>query len=292
MQHNTGKQPRPIIHLTGGIPVRDGAGVSLTRLIGQPDLEMLDPFLLLDAFGSDRPDDYIAGFPAHPHRGFETVTYLLAGRMRHADSAGHEGVIEPGGVQWMSAARGIVHSEMPEQAEGLLAGFQLWINLPAAHKMDPPAYQEFPPSEIPAEIQENGTTIRVIAGRTDGGTTGVVRQPLTDPVYWDITLPAGKGFASSLPAEHNGFIYLIEGSLSVPAPAGREGAVMTAGHLGVLGRGDILSIQAGQAGARLLLIAARPIGEPVFRGGPFVMNSREEILQAMEDYRTGRLGRI
>ena len=280
---------RPVTGVTRGLPATDGAGVSLTRLIGQPGLEMLDPFLLLDAFGSDRPDDYIAGFPAHPHRGFETVTYMLAGRMRHKDSAGHEGVIEPGGVQWMSAARGIVHSEMPEQTDGRLAGFQLWINLPAAHKMDPPAYQEFSPDEIPVESRSDGTVIRVIAGRTDRGTEGVVEQPLTDPLYWDVGLPAQTAFTTTLPTGHNGFIHVFEGSLEVPAAAGGS-LTLAAGQLGVLGAGNGIFLQAGAAGARFLLAAARPIGEPVFRGGPFVMNSREEILQAMDDYRNGRLG--
>lgn len=280
---------RPLTKIVNGLPATDGAGVSLTRLIGQPGLEMIDPFLLLDAFSSDRPDDYIAGFPAHPHRGFETVTYMLAGRMRHADSAGHEGVIEPGGVQWMSAARGIVHSEMPEQSDGLLAGFQLWINLPAAHKMDPPAYQEFSPDEIPLESRSDGTIIRVIAGRTDRGTEGVVKQPLTDPYYWDISLPAQIPFTITLPIGHNGFIHVFEGSISAPAATGGN-ITLAAGQLGVLGAGNGLHLQAGAEGARFLLAAARPIGEPVCRGGPFVMNSREEILQAMDDYRNGRLG--
>ncbi|MDX1519709.1 MAG: pirin family protein, partial [Gammaproteobacteria bacterium] len=186
----TSKSSRTVRHLgmvTPGIPATDGDGVRMQRVIGSPQLNMLDPFLLFDAFESDRPDDYLGGFPDHPHRGFETVTYLLAGRMRHRDNAGHEGVIEPGGVQWMTAGRGIVHSEMPEQQDGLLQGFQLWVNLPAREKMQPPRYQEFPAARIPVEIHENGTEVRVIAGTTDRGTTGVVQNEYVHPFYADVS---------------------------------------------------------------------------------------------------------
>ena len=185
---------REIVTTTPGMPATDGAGVRMTRIIGTPQLDMLDPFLLLDCFESDRPEDYIGGFPSHPHRGFETVTYLLAGRMRHKDNAGNEGVIEPGGVQWMTAGRGIVHSEMPEQEDGLLRGFQLWVNLPAEAKMTAPGYQEYPPSGVPLEERADGTQVRVVAGATSEGTRGVVRNNWVQPTYLDVTLPAGADF--------------------------------------------------------------------------------------------------
>jgi hypothetical protein len=200
-----------IIH---GQATSDGAGVQLVRMIGQPQLMELDPFLLLDAFRSDNPDDYIAGFPAHPHRGFETVTYLLNGRMKHRDNAGNEGVIEPGGIQWMTAGRGIVHSEMPEQQDGMLAGFQLWINLPASHKMTAPAYQEHSAGEIPLE-RRDGTEIRVISGTTSGGTSGPVSQPLTEPLYLDVLLAPGAVFEEPLSAQHSAFIQVIDGVISM-----------------------------------------------------------------------------
>mgnify|MGYP000641611917 CR=1 FL=1 len=194
---------REIVTTTPGMPATDGAGVRMTRIIGTPQLDMLDPFLLLDCFESDRPEDYIGGFPSHPHRGFETVTYLLAGRMRHKDNAGNEGVIEPGGVQWMTAARGIVHSEMPEQQAGLLEGFQLWVNLPAEHKMDSPAYQEHGADEIPVETRDGDVRVRVIAGETAHGTRGPVVQPLIEPLYLDVELPPGARFGEALPAAHS-----------------------------------------------------------------------------------------
>jgi hypothetical protein len=270
-----------------GQPATDGAGVQLTRVIAQPALPMLDPFLLLDAFRSDRPDDYIAGFPPHPHRGFETVTYLLAGRMRHKDSAGHEGVIEPGGVQWMTAARGIVHSEMPEQQAGLLEGFQLWVNLPAEHKMDPPAYQEHGADEIPVETRDGDVRVRVIAGETAHSTQGPVVQPLTEPLYLDVELPPGARFGEALPAAHNAFVYVIAGTLTID-DADRVPVEMQRDELGVLSHGDGVTATAGDAGARFLLVAGRPLNEPVARGGPFVMNSKAQIRQAFEDYEAGR----
>ena len=278
---------RPLARIVKGMPTSDGAGVELTRFIGQPALPMLDPFLLLDAFRSDRPEDYIAGFPPHPHRGFETVTYLLQGRMRHRDSAGHEGVIEPGGVQWMTAGRGIVHSEMPEQQDGLLAGFQLWVNLPAAHKMDAPRYQEYPAAAIPVTRRDNGVSLRVIAGETGDGVVGPVRQPLTDPRYFDVTLPPGATFTEPLPPAHNAFVHLIDGT-AVLSDAGGATVGVERDELALLGAGTVVTLRAGDAGARLLLIAGRPLREPVARGGPFVMNRREEIEQAFEDYRLGR----
>jgi len=270
-----------------GVPANDGAGVELTRVIAQPALPMLDPFLLLDAFRSDQPGDYIAGFPPHPHRGFETVTYLLAGRMRHEDSAGHEGVIEPGGIQWMTAARGIVHSEMPEQEEGLLEGFQLWVNLPAAHKMDAPAYQEHPAEDIPREQREDGILVRVIAGETASGTRGPVEQTLTEPLYLDVELPPRTLFGETLPADHNAFVYVIGGKLDAED---FEGKALQFGRdeLAVLSHGDQVRLRAGSEGARFLLVAGKPLNEPVARGGPFVMNTKAEIRQAFEDYDSGR----
>jgi hypothetical protein len=269
------------------VPATEGAGVELTRVIGQPALPMLDPFLLLDAFRSDRPGDYIAGFPPHPHRGFETVTYLLAGRMRHRDNAGHEGVIEPGGIQWMTAGRGIVHSEMPEQQQGLLEGFQLWVNLPAANKMDPPRYQENPAAEIPEEVREHGVRVRVISGRTARGTRGPIAQPLTEPVYLDVQLPPDGVFSEPLPSTHNAFVYVISGVIAVDD--GEQGRVrLGRDDLGILSTGESVSIEAVGEGARLLLIAGKPLNEPVARGGPFVMNTKAEIRQAQEDFAAGR----
>ena len=278
---------RAVSRVIRGMPATDGAGVELTRVIAQPALPMLDPFLLLDAFRSDRPGDYIAGFPAHPHRGFETVTYLLAGRMRHEDSAGHEGLIEPGGVQWMTAGRGIVHSEMPEQEQGLLEGFQLWVNLPAEHKMDPPAYQEHPAADIPQERRENGGMVRVIAGQTSRCTRGPVVQPLTEPMYFDVMLPPEVRLNESLPANHNAFTYVIDGSLDAEDMDGKP-LRLERDELGVLSHGEEVSLQAGNEGARFLLVAGRPLNEPVARGGPFVMNTKAEIRQAFEDYDSGQ----
>jgi len=275
---------RDLLTTTAGIPATDGAGVKMTRIIGTQALNVLDPFLLLDAFESDRPDDYIGGFPSHPHRGFETVTYLLAGRMRHKDSAGNEGVIEPGGVQWMTAGRGIVHSEMPEQEDGLLMGFQLWVNLPASAKMSAPAYQEFPPSKVPLEQRDNGTVIRVIAGLTDQGTRGPVENTYVEPTYMDISLPAGQTFEQTVGTTSNAFIFVIEGTLVVgdnQKPLGHR-------ILGILGEGDRVAVTANGEKTRFLLVAGQPLHEPIARGGPFVMNTREEILQAFEDFQNGR----
>jgi quercetin 2,3-dioxygenase len=285
--HQENATVRPVSRIIKGMPATDGAGVELTRVIGQPALPMLDPFLLLDAFRSDRPEDYLAGFPPHPHRGFETVTYLLAGRMRHRDNAGHEGVIAPGGIQWMTAGRGIVHSEMPEQENGLLEGFQLWVNLPAAHKMDHPGYQEYPADQIPVESREGGVEVRVIAGVSSQGTRGPVVQPLTQPLYLDVLLPAGEEFAERLPDTHNAFVYVIQGPVTARDADGR---VLQLGRddLGVLARGDIVRVEAGNEASRFLVVAGRPLNEPVARGGPFVMNTRDEIQQAFEDYGQGR----
>jgi redox-sensitive bicupin YhaK (pirin superfamily) len=278
---------RKVSRVVKGMPATDGAGVELTRVIGQRVLPMLDPFLLLDAFRSDKPEDYIAGFPPHPHRGFETVTYLLAGRMRHKDNAGHEGVIEPGGIQWMTAGKGIVHSEMPEQEGGLLEGFQLWVNLPAEHKMDQAAYQEYPAERIPLESREGGIEVRVITGVTSQGTTGPVVQPMTEPLYLDVRVPAGGDFLEPLPATHNAFVYVINGQVQAENTDG-DTVQLGRDDLGVLNQGDAVRLQAGAQDARFLLIAGKPLREPVARGGPFVMNTKAEVQQAFEDYQQGK----
>lgn len=279
---------RRVSRVIKGMPATDGAGVELTRVIGQPVLPMLDPFLLLDAFRSDKPEDYIAGFPPHPHRGFETVTYLLAGRMRHKDNAGHEGVIEPGGIQWMTAGRGIVHSEMPEQENGMLEGFQLWINLPANNKMDEPGYQEYSADRIPLEYREEGIVVRVIAGVTSQETKGPVLQSLTDPLYLDVRVPYEKHYFEELPESHNAFLYVISGSVSIED---EEGSLTTLARddLGVLTRGNFFQLHADKEDVRFLLVAGRPLREPVARGGPFVMNTKAEILKAFDDYKHGEI---
>ena len=276
---------RRLQRIITGQPTSDGAGVELVRVIGQSEFMDLDPFLLLDAFRSDNPDDYIAGFPPHPHRGFETVTYLLNGRMRHLDNAGNEGVIEPGGIQWMTAGKGIVHSEMPEQQDGLLEGFQLWINLPASHKMTVPAYQEHGEDQIPQETRD-GTRIRVITGQTSQGTVGPVSQPLTEPLYLDVSLQSGTGFEESLPVGHNAFVYVIKGELGIDDDQGQHQTIGR-DQLAVLSHGDQVELVSGDSEARFLLVAGKPLNEPVARGGPFVMNSESEIQQAFSDYRSG-----
>ena len=269
---------------TPGMPASDGDGVKMTRIIGTPQLNMLDPFLLLDAFGSDKPLDYIGGFPDHPHRGFETVTYMLAGRMRHKDSIGNEGVIEAHGVQWMTAGKGIVHSEMPEQDSGLLAGFQLWVNLPSKDKMCEPKYQEFVAQDVTLEQRDDGTQLRIVAGVTDEGSVGPVLRHDIEPTFMDITLAPGSEFKQQIKAGDTAFIYVIEGHVLV----GHQESLLPAKRLGVLDDGDHVSLTAAPHGARLLLVAATPISESVARGGPFVMNTRDEILQAYDDFRNNR----
>jgi len=273
-----------IAQIINGLPATDGAGVELTRVIGQPALPMLDPFLLLDVFRSDDPQDYIAGFPPHPHRGFETVTYLLEGKMRHKDNAGHEGVIESGGIQWMTAAKGIIHSEMPEQENGLLEGFQLWVNLPASHKMSEPAYQEFASEAVPREMREGGVEVRVITGTTSNGTQGPVSQPLTDPLYLDVKLPAGMSFSETITPAYNAFVYVIQGPLTI----GDSQTLLSRDQLAVLNPADEVTVTAQLEAVRFLLLVGKPLKEPVERGGPFVMNTREEIDQAFSDYRAGK----
>ena len=265
----------------------DGAGVQLKRNLG-PELHVrLDPFLLLDEFCSDDPQAYIAGFPDHPHRGFETVTYMLAGSMRHRDSAGNEGNLIAGSVQWMSAARGVIHSEMPQQESGLMRGFQLWVNLPRAHKMDDPAYQEFTPEQVPRYRTEDGCEVTVIAGRSHG-VDGAARAPHTEAAYVDVQQPAATGFGHPIPPEHNAFIYVYEGTIEI------ESKRVGASNLVVLGDGasrDGVEGRTTDHGARWLLISGRPLRETIVAYGPFVMNSRREIEQAFEDYRTGQLTR-
>jgi redox-sensitive bicupin YhaK (pirin superfamily) len=268
-----------------GLPASDGAGVKLTRVIGQPQLDRLDPFLLLDEFRSDTPGDYLGGFPDHPHRGFETVTYMLAGRMRHRDSAGNSGLLTPGSVQWMTAGRGLVHSEMPEQEDGLMWGFQLWVNLPAKDKMTAPRYQDIGPDRIPEVTLPEGGTVRVIAGAL-GDVHGPVQAEATAPLYLDIELAPNAAFETAVPAGHHAFVYPFVGSVSVQATA-RE-TTLDRGRLGVLGEGDSVALQGGAEGGRLLLVAGRPLNEPVARHGPFVMNTPEEIRQAFSDFQAGR----
>jgi len=275
---------RELLHVTPGMPASDGDGVKMTRIIGTPQLNMLDPFLLLDAFGSDEPLDYIGGFPEHPHRGFETVTYMLAGRMRHKDSVGNEGVIEAHGVQWMTAGKGILHSEMPEQDSGLLKGFQLWVNLPRKDKMCEPGYQEFVAKDIAMDVRPDGSEIRVIAGTTDNGVSGPVERDDIKPIYMDITLVPNGEFKQRIKTGDNAFIYVIEGEVLV----GEKASLLPAKQLGILNEGDHVTMTAASNGARLLLVAATPINESVARGGPFVMNTKAEVLQAFDDFRNNR----
>jgi len=259
----------------------DGAGVSLTRVIGTQQLSYLDPFLMLDEFGSDKPGDYIAGFPSHPHRGFETVTYMLDGRMRHKDNHGNEGLMTAGSVQWMTAGRGIVHSEMPEQEEGLMRGFQLWVNLPAKDKMGQPRYQEFSADRIPEVSPSHGVAVKVIAGHV-GDVAGPVQQPATAPLYLDISIEAGASFEQAIASGHNAFAYVYEGEVSVGVESVGKGELI------VLGVGDAVAVTGKAAKSRLILVAGKPIGEPVARYGPFVMNTQAEIMQAVQDYQSGR----
>uniref|UniRef100_UPI00260B2B15 pirin family protein n=1 Tax=Oleiagrimonas sp. TaxID=2010330 RepID=UPI00260B2B15 len=250
--------------------------------IGQPDLDMLDPFLLLDEFGSDTPGDYIAGFPEHPHRGFETVTYMLDGRMRHGDNQGNSGLLTSGSVQWMTAGRGIVHSEMPEQEEGLMRGFQLWVNLPAKDKMTAPRYQDIAPEKIPDVVPYAGVKVRVVAGRF-GDTEGPINGVATKPLYLDVALEPGASLQVPVPSGHNAFAYVFEGDAARVA-----GETLGRSELAVLSDGDTVQLDAGDHATRVLLVAGRPLREPVARYGPFVMNTRKEIIEAVEDFNAGR----
>jgi quercetin 2,3-dioxygenase len=276
-------RPRAVARLARGVPASDGAGVKLNRVIGTAALPAVDPFLMLDEFRSDDAGDYIAGFPDHPHRGFETVTYMLAGRMRHRDNKGHEGLLEAGSVQWMTAGRGIVHSEMPEQEEGLMQGFQLWVNLPAKDKMTAPSYQEIPPRDIPVVTLAEGGSVKVIAGAL-GEVEGPINGIATAPVLLDIALPAGGRFALPLPTGHSVFLYAFEGVALVGAAV----TPLPRGSVAVLGEGEGVLIAAPEGAARLLLAAGRPLNEPVARYGPFVMNTEQQLVEAMRDYQLGR----
>jgi redox-sensitive bicupin YhaK (pirin superfamily) len=261
--------------------------VKLTRVLHQPMQQRLDPFLMLDAFGSDRPGDYIAGFPDHPHRGFEAITYMIAGRMRHRDSAGHEGLLESGGAQWMVAGRGLIHSELPEQTEGVMEGFQLWLNLPAADKLCDPWYRDIQASQIPAYTLDSGTQVRVIAGHSNG-IDGAMQRPHTEPLYLDIDLPPGAVFVQALPPQHNALIYVFRQSVAIgdsDVPAQRM-AVLTndADSDGV----QLRAPASNSAPARALLIAGCPLHEPIVQHGPFVMNTREQLVQAVHDFHDGK----
>ncbi|MDP9045088.1 MAG: pirin family protein [Pseudomonadota bacterium] len=281
------QRSRQVERIVQGQPTSDGDGVKLTRVLTQTLQKRLDPFLMLDAFGSDAASDYIGGFPSHPHRGFETVTIMLEGRMRHRDSVGNVGLLEPGSVQWMTAGRGIIHSEMPEQEAGRMAGFQLWVNLAAKDKMTPPAYRDVPPAQVPELQLEGGVRVRVIAGRA-GGVAGAVQRPTTEPLVLDLVLPAGTTFDALLPAGHNAFAYVYAGG-TVQIGAGSPPVASE--------RMAILANDAAADGvrlhalrdARVLLVAGAPLNEPIAQYGPFVMNSTEEIQQAVTDFQQGRL---
>ncbi|BBL72592.1 pirin family protein [Methylogaea oryzae] len=276
-------ESRRVERLVAGKAVTDGAGVKLTRVLTAELQTRLDPFLMLDEFRSDSPGDYIAGFPDHPHRGFETITYLLAGQMRHRDNAGHQGLLGPGGVQWMRAGRGIVHSEMPEQRDGLLHGFQLWLNLPARRKLSEPVYRDIAAEEIPQDETDAGAVVKVIAGDSRG-VSGPLQCPDTEPLILDIALPAGAVHRQNLPPQYNGFLFVHSGEVF----AGPDDQRVPARTLAVLTNGPRAVALRAEQEARLLLIAGRPLGEPIAQGGPFVMNTRAEVEQAFADYRNGR----
>ena len=260
----------------------------MTRLIGTSELDHIDPFLLLDVFQTDNPDDYIAGFPSHPHRGFETVTYMFAGQMRHKDNAGHEGVIGPGGIQWMTAGRGIVHSEMPEQEDGLMWGTQLWVNLPSSEKMTAPAYREFSAGQIPREKRDEDIEVIVIAGVTSQGTVGAVTDRPTRPLYLDVRLPEAACFRETVAPTHAAFIFVVAGSLCVASDQPGASNVVDAGSLAILGEGSAVEVSGKGTANRFLLIAGHTIDEPIARGGPFVMNTDDELRQAFSDYQSGK----
>ena len=284
MTSNQVRQSRRIERQVIGRPTSDGAGVKLTRVLTQPLQRRLDPFLMLDAFGSDNPDDYIAGFPDHPHRGFETITYMIAGRMRHRDSAGHEGLLENGGVQWMTAGRGVIHSEIPQQEAGVMEGFQLWLNLPASEKMSAPWSRDFAAAELPRFVTDAGVDVTVIAGASHG-VTGAVTREATAPLYLDLHLPAGARFEQPLPAGHNAFVYAYRGEVRIGAET------LPAQRMAILANdaeADGVVIEA-TGEAKVLLIAGRPLNEPIAQYGPFVMNTDQEIYQALNDFRDGRL---
>lgn len=279
---------RTLKRIIRSIPATDGGGVKLRRSLGQfPSGERVDPFLMLDEFSSDNADDYIAGFPNHPHRGFETVTYMLDGHMLHEDHLGNRGNLKSGGAQWMTAGRGVIHSEMPQQESGRMRGFQLWVNLPALEKMKPAAYRDIQPEEIPAADLPEGGQVKVIAGTAEVNghpIAGPIQGLSTEPLFMDVSLPAGGRFVQPLPAEHNAFVYPYEGSVRI----GPEGQVLETRAAGVLSSGETVEISADDDAA-FLVLAGKPLGEPVVQYGPFVMNTAEEIDQAMRDYQNGEL---
>jgi quercetin 2,3-dioxygenase len=278
-------RPRKIERIVTGVATSDGAGVKLTRVLTQDLQHRLDPFLMLDNFHSDDPGDYIAGFPDHPHRGFETVTYMIAGRMRHRDNAGHQGLLQNGGVQWMTAGRGIIHSEIPEQENGVMEGFQLWLNLPARRKMIPAWYRDIPCAEIPEYVTAEGVTVRVIAG-TSNGISGAMTREDTEPLYLDIDLPADSQFSTTFPATQNALVYVYRGSIKI------GGTALGENRMGILAndpQADGVAINS-IAPAKAILISGKPLNEPIVQHGPFVMNTKEEIYQAVKDFQEGRLG--
>ncbi|MCU0736209.1 MAG: pirin family protein [Methylotetracoccus sp.] len=279
---------RTLARIIPSVAASDGAGVKLRRSLGNGQALRHDPFLMLDEFFSDDPDDYLRGFPSHPHRGFETVTYMLDGHMRHEDHLGHRGDLGPGDVQWMTAGRGIIHSEMPQQTEGRMRGFQLWINLPAKEKMKPAAYRDIPARAIPTVVLATGGEVRVIAGTLVQGehaTSGPIQGLSTEPLYLDVHLPAGTVFMAPVTAGHQAFLYLYDGEARV----GDDRQALPHRAAGLLADGDTVRVEAGAPGARFLLLAGKPLGEPIVQHGPFVMNTREEIEQALADYRNGTL---
>ena len=278
-------RPRGVERLVAGQATSDGAGVKLTRVLTQDLQQRLDPFLMLDAFGSDKPDDYIAGFPDHPHRGFETVTYMIAGRMLHRDSAGHEGLLENGGVQWMTAGKGVIHSEIPQQDEGVMEGFQLWLNLHSSEKMNNPWYRDFQNAQLPKVRTDQGVDVTVIAG-TSHGVTGAVTRDITQPLYLDVHLPQGARFEQTLPADHNAFLYVYRGAITI------DGKTVPSQRMAILAntaQADGVVIDASPD-TKMILVAGKPLKQPIVQYGPFVMNTKEEIYQALRDFRDGRLG--
>ena len=284
---DTVKNSRQIEHLYAGVDTQDGAGVKLTRVLTQQLQERLDPYLMLDNFKSDNPDDYVAGFPNHPHRGFETITYMITGRMRHRDSAGNEGLLQNGGVQWMTAASGVIHSELPEQENGAMEGFQLWLNLPAKDKMNDPWYKDFQSDDLPKYSTEDGVDVTVIAGQSHG-IEGAVTRDITEPSYLDIYLPAGTSFSQAIPADHNAFAFVYRGTIEI---AGETVPTKTMAILENNTDTDGVTITADSSeDTKVILITGRPLGEPIVQYGPFVMNSQQEIMQAVTDFQSGKFG--
>ena len=281
-------EQKTIVKVVRGMPTSDGAGVSLTRIIGQPDLPRLDPFLMLDFFGSDNPGEYIAGFPPHPHRGFQTVTYMLAGKMRHKDSVGNEGVIDAGGIQWMNAGRGIIHEEMPEQEEGLLQGFQLWVNLPAKEKMSAPNYQDIQPDSVPT-VQILDASVKVLAGEVDG-VKGPVKTTAVAPTFLDIDLKSGQ-CDIALKSNEAAFLYIYEGNITVGKGDQAQKTMLESGELGVLSQQGTRLSFSSEKGSKIIVVSGKPINEPIVQYGPFVMNSQQEIVQAFSDYQSGVLAK-